>query len=103
MKKVISYIMLSAIMVTFLPYSALAETTNVGVNIKGETSIEVVTTISADITLDLTTGETTPTYMEIENKSLVPVNAKITNISTTSEGAPSTFVGANDKSWGELK
>lgn len=102
MKKVINYIMLSAIMVTFLPYSALAETTNVGVNITGETSIEVVTTISADITLDLTTGKTTPTYMEIQNNSMVPVSAKITNISTSSEGAPSTFVGASDKDWASL-
>lgn len=99
MKKVINYILLSAIMVTFLPYSTLAATTNVGVNITGEVSIEVVTTISADITLDLTTGETTPTYMEIRNNSMVPVSAKITNISTTSEGAPSTFVKADDKEW----
>lgn len=102
MKKVINYLLLSAIMVTFLPYSALAETTNVGVKITGETSIEVVTTISTDITLDLTTGNTTPTYMEIQNNSLVPVSAKITNISTTSEGAPSTFVGVDDKDWMNL-
>ena len=102
MKKILSYIMLSAIMVTFLPYSALAETTNVGVKITGSTSIEVVTTISADITVDLTTGTTTPTYMEIQNNSLVPVSAKITNISTTSEGAPSTFVKASDKEWNNL-
>lgn len=102
MKKVINYLLLSTIMVTFLPYSALAETTNVGVKITGETSIEVVTTISTDITLDLTTGNTTPTYMEIQNNSLVPVSAKITNISTTSEGAPSTFVGFDDKDWMNL-
>lgn len=102
MKKIVSYIILSAIMVTFLPYSALAETTNVGVKITGSASIEVVTTISADITVDLTTGTTTPTYMEIQNNSLVPVSAKITNITTTSEGAPSTFVKASDKVWNNL-
>ena len=102
MKKIVSYIILSAIMVTFLPYSALAETTNVGVKITGSASIDVVTTISADITVDLTTGTTTPTYMEIQNNSLVPVSAKITNITTTSEGAPSTFVKASDKVWNNL-
>ncbi len=99
MKKVLNYILLTAILGTFLPYSVLAETTNVGVNITGSVSIDVVTTISANITLDLTTGETTPTYMEIQNNSSVPVSAKITNISTTSEGAPSTFVGQHDKDW----
>lgn len=102
MKKVLNYILLTAILGTFLPYSALAQTTDVGVNITGSVSIDVVTTISANITLDLTTGETTPTYMEIKNESEVPVNAKITNISTTSEGAPSTFVGVWDKNWGNL-
>lgn len=102
MKKVLNYILLTAVLGTFLPYSALAQTTDVGVNITGSVSIDVVTTISANITLDLTTGETTPTYMEIQNNSSVPVNAKITNISTTSEGAPSTFVGADDKDWYNL-
>lgn len=99
MKKVLNYILLTAVLGTFLPYSALAQTTDVGVSITGSVSIDVVTTISANITLDLTTGETTPTYMEIQNNSSVPVNAKITNISTTSEGAPSTFVGQHDKDW----
>jgi len=89
-------------MITYMPYSVLAQTTDVGVNIVGDISIEVVTTISADITLDLTTGERTPAYMTMENKSFVPVSAKITDISTTSEGAPSTFVGANDKDWDSL-
>lgn len=102
MKKVINYLLLSAIMVTFLPYSALAETTNIGVKITGETSIEVVTTISTDITVDLTTGKTTPTYMEIQNNSTVPVSAKITNIKATSEGAPSTFVKSEDVNWESL-
>lgn len=102
MKKVLNYILLTAILGTFLPYSALAQTTDVGVNITGSVSIDVVTTISADITLDLTTGETTPTYMEIQNNSSVPVNAKITNISTTSEGAPSTFVDFMEKDWYNL-
>lgn len=102
MKKIVNYILLSALMITFLPYSALAETTVVGVKVTGSASIEVVTTISADITVDLTTGKTTPTYMEIQNNSLVPVNAKITNISTTSEGAPTSFVKASDKEWNNL-
>lgn len=102
MKKLLNYILLTAVLGTFLPYSALAQTTDVGVNITGSVSIDVVTTISANITLDLTTGETTPTYMEIQNNSSVPVNAKITNISTTSEGAPSTFVGQSDKNWKNL-
>lgn len=102
MKKVLNYILLTSILGTFLPYSALAQTTDVGVSITGSLSIDVVTTISADITLDLTTLETVPTYMEIRNNSSVPVNAKITNISTTSEGAPSTFVGAADKDWNRL-
>lgn len=102
MKKIISYILLVVTMITYMPYSVLAQTTDVGVNIVGDISIEVVTTISADITLDLTTGERTPAYMEIVNNSIVPVSAKITDISTTSEGAPSTFVGANDKDWDSL-
>ena len=102
MKKVISYILLVVMMASFLPYQALAQTSEVGVNITGSVSIDVITTISADITLDLTTGETTPTYMEIKNQSEVPVSAKITNISTTSTGAPSTFVGTYQKDWSNL-
>lgn len=102
MKKVISYILLVVMMASFMPYQILAETTNVGVSITGSLSIDVVTTISADITLDLTTAKTSSTYMEIKNQSNVPVNAKITNISTTSTGAPSTFVGAHEKNWNSL-
>lgn len=101
MKKILNYILVTAILGTFLPYSALAETTNVGVNITGSVSIDVVTTISTNITLDLTTGETTPTYMEIKNNSLVPVNVSITDISA-SQGAPNQFVKQTDKDWNNL-
>lgn len=101
MKRIISYILLIATIATFMPYSALAENTSTVTT--DNTTIEVETTISTNIKVDLTTGKVTPADMTLKNNSSVAVDVKITNIapSSTTTG-PNTFVGANDKNWKKL-
>lgn len=73
-----------------------AADTTLGVEITGETVLDVVTTIKANVKVNLTDTTTSSAYLNIVNNGNVPVQAKITNISSLTEGAPSNFINADE-------
>lgn len=92
MKKNLKIIMAFLMGICIFPMDIFALQQDVSIKVKGSVSIQAVTTISSDITIDMEERSTSDAYIELQNKSTIPLNVKITDIESLSAGAPSDFV-----------
>ncbi len=71
MKKNLKIIMAFLTGICIFPMDIFALQQDVSVKVKGSVSIQAVTTISSDITIDIEKSNTSDAYIELQNKSTV--------------------------------
>lgn len=97
MKRRLKLILVSTMILSMLPTQVFAESVNVGVEITNIPTIDVVTTISSNVIVDIQNGISYPTYLDIHNKSTVPIDVYVTDIEALDTDIPSTFLDYNSE------
>lgn len=96
------------LVVSFLPLNVLAEEINVGVNIEGQLIISAVTTINANVVVDVNNKTVEKSFVTVANTGNTTLNFQIVDIAPADENSPSNFVPfgqsgpVEGKSWNTL-
>jgi hypothetical protein len=81
-----------SMLISFFPINIFANDVNVGLEIEGEMVISAITTISANIKLDVNTRESTTSYLRARNTGNVDLDFSIIDIAPSGVDIPNIFV-----------